>query len=239
MTKQFKGYTFNGKAEFGGGEDILPILTIKKNKKDVDQSSSTLEKIKSKFRSGNMKNVTLKNTTEADYQLFTRLAANKDRATLTTNSVEELGLNKTSKKTKETLSFIVGKYKNKITDEYSHLRVFKDVYDRYDPMEVAQIITIQKGDHKIIEIRFITDQTIINGDWDDHFSLDSIPEIHQAPVKKPKWERMGISEEEFNRKKGMARLEDIQEQNPTQFQALLDLVESGNLDKLVKLADTL
>jgi hypothetical protein len=188
---------------------------------------------------GEKMNVELKRTTSAEYELFKRLIGNESRAILEQISKEKIGLTGKSTKTVELLSFIVGRYRNKIESELNSQKVFIDIYDRTDPVELAKVITIDKGNSKVIEIRWITDPTIITDEWDRAFDLASAPKTQEKPRELTPWERRGLSEEEFNIKKSMSRLEDIQEQNPTQFQALLDLVESGNLDKLVKLADSL
>lgn len=188
---------------------------------------------------GEKMNTTLKRTTSTDYELFKRLVANTDRAKLEQISEEKIGITGNSTKTVKLLSFVVGRHRNKIESEFNTPKIFLDVYDRTEPVEVAKVITIEKDNSKTIEIRFVVDPAIITEEWDRDFDLESKPLIQEKPRKPTPWEKRGLSEEVFNRKKSMSRLEDIQEQNPTQFQALLDLVESGNLDKLVKLADTL
>lgn len=212
--------------ELEKGEQIQVLSTRSKREKLV------------KVR-GEKMNVELKRTTRADYELLNRLVANKDRAKLEQVSEDKIGLTGNSTKTVKLLSFIVGRYKNKIESEFNTQKVFLDVYDRADPVEVAKIITIDNGKSKIVEIRWITDPIIITDEWDRDFALDNKPDIQELPRKATPWEKRGLTEEEFNKRKAMSRLEDIQEQNPKQFQALLDLVESGNLEKLVKLADSL
>jgi hypothetical protein len=219
MSNKFQGYSLDGEAVFSG-EEALPILTIKKKKQPT-----LSEKIKSKFLGKNMK---LKNTSQEEFDLFTQLTANKDRSVLEVTSKEKLGLNGQSTKTIELLSFIVGKYKNKITDKFESLRVFKDVYDREDPVEVAKIITITNGKKKTVEIRFNVDPELIKTEWHNDFGLDSKPELHEAPkkVKQTKWEIMGMSEAEFNKRKIMSRLEDVIEQHPEKFDKWLTQMET-------------
>jgi hypothetical protein len=188
---------------------------------------------------GEKMNIKLKRTSEEDYKLFSRLVANSDRAILEQISQDHLGITGGSTKTVQTLSFIVGKYKNIIEREFKDKQVFLDVYDTAEPKDIAKVITIDHGKSKIVEIRWIVDPFIINEEWDRDFNLDSKPQIERPPRKKPKWEMMGITEEEFNKRKAMSNLDELQEQNPKQFSALLDLVKSGNLNKLIKLADTL
>jgi len=188
---------------------------------------------------GERMNIKLKRTSEEDYKLFSRLVANKDRAILEQTSQNNLGIADGSTKTVQTLSFIVGKYKNKIESEFKDKQVFLDVYDTAEPKEIAKLITIDNGKSKIVEIRWIEDPLIINEEWDRDFDLDSKPQIELPPRKKPKWEMLGITEEEFNKRKAMSSLDELQEQNPEQFTSLLDLVKSGNLAKLIKLAETL
>lgn len=212
--------------EIDKGDQIQVLSTRSKTEK--------LVKVK-----GEKMNVELKRTTSAEYELFKRLVGNEDRAKLEQISEEKIGLTGNSTKTIKLLSFIVGRYRNKIESEFNAQKVFLDIYDRTEPVEVAKVITIEKSNSKIVEIRWITDPAIITDEWDRAFDLKSTPQTQVKPRIATPWEKRGLSEEEYNRKKSMSRLEDIQEQNPTQFQALLDLVESGNLDKLVKLADSL
>jgi hypothetical protein len=188
---------------------------------------------------GEKMTVKLKRTSEEDYKLYTRLVAIKDRAILELISIDDIGLTGGSTKTVNLLKFVVGKYKNKIESNFKIKQVFLDVYDAADPLDVAKIITIDKGKTKIVEIRWIVDPFTITEEWDRDFDLCSKPEIQEPPRKKPKWETMGISKEEFNKRKARSSLDEMQEQNPDQFDALLVLIESGNLVKLMKLADTL
>lgn len=225
------------------GNKVAPepfyIQQIKANKGQIfrlNPKKSTEKLIK--IRDEKM-TVKLKRTSEEDYKLYKRLVASEDRANLELLSKEELGLNGNSTKTVNLLSFVVGKYKNKIESDFKSMQVFLDVYDTADPIEVANIITIDNGKTKIVEIRWIVDPDIIINEWDRDFDLESKPQIQEAPRKKPKWETMGISKEEFNKRKARSSLDEMQEQNPEQFNALLDLIESGNLVKLMKLAETL
>lgn len=72
--------------------------------------------------------------------------------------------------------------------------------------------------------------------WDIDNSIN-LPE--RKVVKKEPWEEIGVTEGEYNRRKLEARLEDIQRVNPDAITSLLDLVNTGKLDKLIKLAESL
>ncbi|MFT5636399.1 MAG: hypothetical protein ACI89T_001864 [Cognaticolwellia sp.] len=212
--------------EHAENEQIQVLTTRKKTEKLIKVN-------------GEKMNIKLKRTSEEDYKLFNRLVANADRAILEQISQGHLGIDGGSTKTVQILKFIVGKYKNKIESEFKDKQVFLDVYDTAEPKEIAKVISIDNGKSKIVEIRWIVDPFIINEEWDRDFDLDSKPQIESPPRKKHKWEIMDITEEEFNKRRAMSNLDELQEQNPEQFTALLDLVKSGNLNKLIKLADTL
>lgn len=222
----FNGYNLNGEAEYenDGLADIQVMTTRSKPKQAVE--ATTLQIIASKFKRGYMNNITLKNTSKEDYELYTRLVANKDRAILEIDSTTEIGLRKETTKTIETLSFIVGRYKNKIYDALKEKQIFVDVYDREDPMEIAKVITLTKGSHKTVEVRFNVDTKTILDEWHRDFNLDSKPETQVKPRLATPWEKRGLSEEEFNKRRGMARLDDLLEQSPDKFQKLLDLIET-------------
>jgi hypothetical protein len=223
---RFNGYTLYGKAEFE--DDLLAdiqVLSIKPKAK-VELEPSGLEQFASKFRSGIMKNITLKNSSKEDYELFTHLVANKDRAKLTTDSTKEIGLKKQSVRTSESLTFIVGKYRNKIYDALKEKQVFLDIFDREDPMEFAKVNTLINGEHKTIEIIWLVDPEIIRTEYHENFDLDSVPLIQEQPRKQNPWEKRNLTEEEYNKLKLQSRLDDLMEQSPEKFAKLLDFIDT-------------
>lgn len=207
-------------------------------KDSVEAEPNMLDRLLGKLTNtlGNKMKIKFKgNTTQADFDLFNRLDDNIYRAKSQIIKKEKIGLTKSGIKTVTELSFILGKFKNRNPDGQN---IIVDPYDTDEPKQVAAIITVQNGDVLNVQINWHVEPSTILKEWHPAFDIDSEPLMH-PPKQKTPWESKNMTESEFKQKRIDSRLQDIRETNPDQFMKLLDLVESGKLDSLLKLAESL
>lgn len=217
-------------------QSFMPILSAQRRNEETKTTNALplLARIKNSIKGKTMDNIKLVRTSIEDYDLYNRLKQNSYRSQLSLNTSETLGLGNETVKTHETLSFLVGKYKNKISNWQKDKHVFMDAYDFEEPIEVCHVITITNAKQTTMEIRWLKNPEVIRTDWHSNFNLDSVPEMlkEAKPNKQTPWQKRGITEEEYKKRQAISRLEEIQEQRPEAFNKLLELLESGQLEKL-------